>query len=84
MVSLRTIVAGAVAFAATAVTAAATPQQISDGIKLITKKVQDLQGPAQQIDILNAPLIVIGQGPFPVLDLGACAFQLDFILADTS
>ncbi|KAI1436215.1 UVI-1 [Xylaria sp. CBS 124048] len=50
--------------------AAATPQQIADGIKSITQKSQALQAPAQSISILNAPLIVIGQGPFPVLIAG--------------
>ncbi|KAI1827273.1 UVI-1 [Xylaria intraflava] len=47
--------------------AAATPQQIADGINSITQKSQALQTPAQSITVLNAPLIVIGQGPFPVL-----------------
>lgn len=56
------IVAGFAALAA----AAATPQQIADGLASITQKFQTLQAPAQSITILNAPLIVIGQGPFPV------------------
>ncbi|KAI1809218.1 hypothetical protein GGS20DRAFT_333751 [Poronia punctata] len=50
--------------------AAATPQQIADGIKQITSLSRELQGPAQSISILNAPLIVIGQGPFPKLIAG--------------
>ncbi|KAI0407190.1 hypothetical protein F4802DRAFT_595416 [Xylaria palmicola] len=58
-----------VAMAATAM-AAATPQQIADGIKSITQKSQALQAPAQSITILNAPLIIIGQGPFPQLITG--------------
>lgn len=56
-----------VALAATSVViAAASPQQVADGIKSLTQKSQDLQGPAQSITIVNTPLIVIGQGPFPV------------------
>jgi len=50
--------------------AAATPQQIADGIRAITQKSAALQGPAQSITILNAPLIVIGQGPFPAIIAG--------------
>ncbi|GAW21971.1 hypothetical protein ANO14919_115020 [Xylariales sp. No.14919] len=50
--------------------AALSPQQIADGIKSITAKSQALQAPAQSITVLNAPLIVIGQGPFPVLITG--------------
>lgn len=55
---------------AASATAAATPQQIADGIKSITQKSQALQAPAQSITILNAPLIVIGQGPFPPIIAG--------------
>ncbi len=66
MVSLRYLVTGAIALMAVTVNAAATPQQIADGIKSIAQKSQALQAPAQSISIINAPLIVIGQGPFPV------------------
>ncbi|KAI1826794.1 UVI-1 [Xylaria intraflava] len=50
--------------------AAATPQQIADGIKSITQKSQALEAPAQSITIVNAPLIIIGQGPFPQIIAG--------------
>ncbi|KAI2633414.1 hypothetical protein GGS21DRAFT_134270 [Xylaria nigripes] len=50
--------------------AAATPQQIADGIKSITQKSLALETPAQSITIVNAPLIVIGQGPFPTIIAG--------------
>ncbi|KAK2766778.1 hypothetical protein FQN54_006092 [Arachnomyces sp. PD_36] len=50
--------------------AAATPQQIADGLKSITQKSQELQGPAQSITVVNAPLIVIGKGPFPEIIAG--------------
>ncbi|KAI0469018.1 hypothetical protein F4859DRAFT_488248 [Xylaria cf. heliscus] len=58
-----------IALASTAM-AAATPQQIADGIKSITEKSQALQTPAQSISILNAPLIAIGQGPLPEIISG--------------
>ncbi|GAP84402.1 hypothetical protein SAMD00023353_0702220 [Rosellinia necatrix] len=58
-----------IAMASTAM-AALTPQQIADGIRLITQKSQALQAPAQSITALNGPLIVIGQGPFPQIIAG--------------
>ncbi|KAI0968509.1 hypothetical protein F4678DRAFT_443181 [Xylaria arbuscula] len=56
------IFAGA-AMAYTAI-ASLTPQQISDGINLITQKSQALEAPAQSITLANGALIIIGQGPF--------------------
>ncbi|KAJ2994016.1 hypothetical protein NUW58_g1662 [Xylaria curta] len=50
--------------------AALTPVQIADGLKRVTDLSQNLQAPAQSITILNAPLIVIGQGPFPRIIAG--------------
>ncbi|KAK3898510.1 hypothetical protein C8A05DRAFT_47201 [Staphylotrichum tortipilum] len=70
MVSLRYFVTGAIALVAATVNAAATPQQIADGINSITQKSSALQGTAQSISVLNAPLIIIGQGPFPMLIAG--------------
>ncbi|KAK5624883.1 hypothetical protein RRF57_000599 [Xylaria bambusicola] len=52
------------------VMAALTPQQIVDGIRLITQKSQALQAPAQSITVLNGPLIAIGQGPYPTIIAG--------------
>ncbi|KAI1131053.1 UVI-1 [Nemania abortiva] len=60
--------AGAV-MAATAM-AALSPAQIADSLKTVTTQSQKLQGPAQSITIVNAPLIVIGQGPFPPIISG--------------
>ncbi|KAI1755839.1 UVI-1 [Xylaria castorea] len=62
-------------FAAGAVMAASamgalTPAQIADGLKTITTLSQNLQEPAQSITLVNAPLIVIGQGPFPKIITG--------------
>ncbi|KAK2013297.1 hypothetical protein LZ32DRAFT_676385 [Colletotrichum eremochloae] len=48
----------------------ATPQQVVDNINGLTQKSQALQAPAQSITLVNTPLIVIGQGPFPVIIRG--------------
>jgi len=58
-----------VSMAATAM-GALTPSQLADGLKKVTQQSQDLQAPAQSITIVNAPLIIIGQGPFPTLIKG--------------
>jgi hypothetical protein len=65
MVSLRSLIAAAALIAAP-VMAAVTPTQLTDGIKKVTMQSQMLQADAQSITIINAPLIIIGQGPFPV------------------
>ncbi|GAQ91769.1 hypothetical protein KFL_008490030 [Klebsormidium nitens] len=50
--------------------ASATPRQLVDSIKRATQQGQALQAPAQSITIINGPLIVIGQGPFPKIIVG--------------
>lgn len=66
MVSFRSVVA---AIALTVpVMAQTTPAQVVDNINMLTQKSQALQAPAQSINIINGPLILIGQGPFPVGD----------------
>lgn len=65
MVSLRSLITSAALIAAP-VMAALTPMQLSDGINMVTKQSRDLQPVAQSITLVNAPLIVLGQGPFPV------------------
>ncbi len=44
-----------------------TPAQVVSNIRTLTTKSQALQAPAQSITIINGPLIVIGQGPFPTV-----------------
>ncbi len=65
MVSLRSLVAGAALIVAP-VMAALSPAQLTEGLNKLTSQAQGLQSVAQSITIVNAPLIVIGQGPFPV------------------
>jgi hypothetical protein len=68
MVSFRTIFASALALSVTA--AQTTPAQVVSNIQTITQKSQALQRPAQSISIINGPLILIGQGPFPQIITG--------------
>ena len=49
---------------------ALSPAQIVSNIQMLTTKSQALQQPAQQISIINGPLIHIGQGPFPQIITG--------------
>ncbi|KAG4420712.1 hypothetical protein IFR04_006098 [Cadophora malorum] len=68
MVSFRSVVA---AIALTVpVMAQTTPAQVVDNIRMLTQKSQALQAPAQSINIINGPLILIGQGPFPQIIVG--------------
>ncbi|KAK6362670.1 hypothetical protein TWF730_000125 [Orbilia blumenaviensis] len=60
----------AIALLAVPSLAAVTPAQIADGLKMLTEKSKALEAPAQSITIVNAPLIVIGQGPFPTIIAG--------------
>jgi hypothetical protein len=69
MVSFRNIVLAAAACAAPAL-AALTPAQVVSNIQMVTQKSQALQAPAQSITIINGPLIIIGQGPFPQIIAG--------------
>jgi hypothetical protein len=65
MVSFRNLALSALAMTAP-IMAQTTPAQVVSNIKMITQKSQALQAPAQSISLINGPLILIGQGPFPV------------------
>jgi hypothetical protein len=60
----------ALAVCSDVVHAALTPAQMVDNIKMLTSKSQALQAPAQSINVINGPLIIIGQGPFPEIIRG--------------
>jgi len=64
MVSFRTLATAALAVVPAF--AAVTPAQAVSNIRTLTTKSQALQAPAQSINIVNGPLIVVGLGPFPV------------------
>jgi hypothetical protein len=68
MVSFRTIVASSLAVGS--VIAQSTPAQVVTNIRTLTQKSQALQAPAQIISIVNGPLILVGQGPFPQIITG--------------
>lgn len=44
----------------------ASAGQVISNLQTLTTKTQQLQGPAQTLNMLNAPLVVVGQGPMPV------------------
>jgi hypothetical protein len=69
MVSFRTLLTTALALSAP-IAAQLTPAQVVSNIQMITQKSQALQAPAQSITIINGPLIIIGQGPFPEIIRG--------------
>ncbi|KAK3936333.1 hypothetical protein QBC46DRAFT_395373 [Diplogelasinospora grovesii] len=67
--SLFNAAAAALAVCASAVSAL-TPAEVVTNIQVLTTKSQQLQGPANSITIVNGPLIIIGQGPFPQIIQG--------------
>ena len=69
MVSFRNFFTAAVALSVP-IAAQITPAQVVSNIRMVTQKSQALQAPAQSITIINGPLIVIGQGPFPQIITG--------------
>ncbi|KAI0862910.1 UVI-1 [Xylaria cubensis] len=68
MLFSKIFTAGAV-MAASAM-AALTPSQIADNLNTITVQSRNLQVVAQSITIVNAPLIIVGGGPFPKIISG--------------
>ncbi|KAK3389108.1 UVI-1 protein [Sordaria brevicollis] len=51
-------------------TRATTVEESVNIVGDLSRKAQALQSPAQQISILNGPLIIVGQGPFPAIIQG--------------
>lgn len=48
----------------------ASHSQIVSDIRILATKSQALEAPAQSITIVNGPLIIVGQGPFPQVITG--------------
>jgi hypothetical protein len=48
----------------------ATPSQVIDTIKQLTKTSHAIQKPAQDITIINSVLMQVGQGPYPQIFAG--------------
>ena len=57
---------GAVAATLLASVSAMTAPEVVSNLNTITSESQQLQGPANSINLLSGPLFLIGQGPFPV------------------
>eukprot|EP00243_Klebsormidium_subtile_P002994 TRINITY_DN16129_c0_g1_i1.p1 TRINITY_DN16129_c0_g1~~TRINITY_DN16129_c0_g1_i1.p1 ORF type:complete len:197 (-),score=53.42 TRINITY_DN16129_c0_g1_i1:269-859(-) len=68
--ALRLLAVSALLLLCAPTTSAATPAQLVDFVRRATQQGQALQAPAQSISIINGPLIVIGQGPFPQIIRG--------------
>lgn len=49
---------------------ARTPAQQSSDLQTLVAKTNALQVPANSISIINGPLIIIGQGPYPTIIAG--------------
>jgi hypothetical protein len=64
------VVVACLVFATGSASAALTAPQIVDNLNMLTTKSRNLQIPANQISIINGPLIVIGLGPFPQIIAG--------------
>jgi hypothetical protein len=65
--SFDTVATAAVALlSASNVAAQLTATQVVNNLNKITTLSQNLQSPANSINILSGPLFLIGQGPFPV------------------
>ena len=69
MVAFGKLITSAVALAVPAL-AALSPAQIVSNIEMITQKSMALQAPAKEITLVNAPLLIIGQGPLPKIITG--------------
>ena len=63
----NTVATAALAFlSASNVAAQLTAPAVVTNINIVTQKSQDLQTPANQINVLSPALFLVGQGPFPV------------------
>jgi hypothetical protein len=69
MVSFRAILTSTLALSVP-IAAQITPAQVIQNIQMITQKSQALQGPSQSINLINGPLVLVGQGPFPQIITG--------------
>jgi hypothetical protein len=80
MVSFRTLTT--LALAAVAV-AQSTPAQVITNLNNLKLKSQGLHNTAFTINIINGPLVIIGQGPLPVSD-SHCKVNHDSLFKPTS
>lgn len=58
---------GSIIVAGLAAVAAAMPaKQVSSNIDTVTEMSRELQSPAKQLSVVDGPLLLAGQGNFPV------------------
>ncbi|KAK0377859.1 UVI-1 protein [Colletotrichum limetticola] len=68
--SILKLAVAALAICSDSVLGQTTPAQVVQNIDMVTKKSNDLIAPAQKIDLVSGPLLVIGLGPFPKIITG--------------
>ncbi|OHF02680.1 UVI-1 protein [Colletotrichum orchidophilum] len=68
--SILKLAVAALAVCSDSVLGQTTPAQVVQNINMVTQKSNALIAPAQKIDIVSGPLIIVGQGPFPQIIAG--------------
>ncbi|UQC78231.1 UVI-1 [Colletotrichum lupini] len=68
--SILKLAVAALAICSDSVLGQTTPAQVVQNIDMVTKKSNDLIAPAQKIDLVSGPLLIIGLGPFPKIITG--------------
>ncbi|KAG7051387.1 UVI-1 protein [Colletotrichum scovillei] len=63
--SILKLAVAALAICSDSVLGQTTPAQVVQNIDMVTKKSNDLIAPAQKIDLVSGPLLIIGLGPSP-------------------
>ncbi|EXF80122.1 UVI-1h [Colletotrichum fioriniae PJ7] len=64
--SILKLAVAALAICSDSVLGQTTPAQVVQNINMVTKKSNDLIAPAQKINVVSGPLLIVGLGPFPV------------------
>ncbi|KXH30826.1 UVI-1 protein [Colletotrichum simmondsii] len=68
--SVLKLAVAALAICSDSVLGQTTPAQVVQNIDMVTKKSNDLIAPAQKIDLVSGPLLIVGLGPFPKIIAG--------------
>ncbi|KAK1497658.1 UVI-1 [Colletotrichum cuscutae] len=68
--SILKLAVAALAICSDSVLGQTTPAQVVQNIDMVTKKSNDLIAPAQKIDLVSGPLLIVGLGPFPKIITG--------------
>ncbi|KAK7445304.1 UVI-1h [Colletotrichum acutatum] len=68
--SILKLAVAALAICSDSVLGQTTPAQVVQNINMVTKKSNDLIAPAQKINVISGPLLIVGLGPFPQIITG--------------